>query len=45
MMSSGNHGTAAELAVGGVWGAEGRKEGSILVSFLIMHLMGSSKGF
>jgi len=26
MMSSGNHGTAAELAVGGVWGAEGRKE-------------------
>ena len=30
MMSSGNHGTAAELAVGGVWGAEGRKHSGFL---------------
>lgn len=42
-MSSESHGTAAELAVGGVCGVEGRKEGTVLVSSLITCLMGSSK--
>lgn len=34
---------AAELAVEGVCGVEGRKEGRILVSFLITCLIGSKR--